>query len=368
MVPPSMQNSEMENLGTRRSTFALLTPPPSVQTAWKRRTGTSQPVEIFEPYEESLPLQSGYYSFVIDEVGHFHVKRGNTTSHAGMVSGRPAAAAGRFRVNRMGRVIEVVCGCRDYGFFFNESRYPLANYVIQAFGRHPAFALNPCAVFQFSTRLLESTYVTTDGKIIILEDYQERLKALENEGVGQDVIPFYGSQEISRYQAYTPPQPPTLYPMHRDQLILGLEESDVQGFDYGPAMPRLTPDMEPLKSGKNNFVIDREGWLIVGMTGHQILSGGAHVGGAGHITIETSGQIIRLEMNFSGHYRPPLTADYIRYIYRTTIDHPLLKVADNCSFHARKFDNCDANSVVYEFAREELASDDPELDYWIESL
>lgn len=363
-----MQTAEMENLGPRRIVLALTNPPPRVETARRSRRGTSQPVDVFEPYEESLPLQSGYYSFVIDEVGNFHVKRGNTTSHAGMISGRPAAAAGRFRVNRMGRVIEVVCGCGDYGFHFDESRHPLASYVIEAFSRHRAFALNPSAVFKFSKRNFEYEYVATNRDIISLEDYDERLKGLENEGVGDDVAVAYDSQDTRRFRGYTPPKPPALYPMQRDQSVLELEEPDAEEFEYGPAVPHLALDTEPLKSGKNNFVIDHDGWLIVGMTGHQILSGGAHVGGAGHISIERSGEVSRLEMNFSGHYRPPLTADYVRYVYKTITEHPLLNVAVNCSFHARKFDNCDANSAVYEFSREELGSDDPRLDYWIESL
>src|SRR4051812_32858224 len=110
----------MDDRGVCRVTFTLKQPPPAVYKS--RRGSPLKEVPLFEPYEESLPLQSGYYSFVIDNKGNFRVLRGLTSSHAAMVPGRAAAAAGRIQVNRLGRVIEVLCKSSDFNLYFRDSQ------------------------------------------------------------------------------------------------------------------------------------------------------------------------------------------------------------------------------------------------------
>ena len=97
-------------------------------------------------------------------------------------------------------------------------------------------------------------------------------------------------------------------------------------------------------------------------------TGGNVVGGAGHIYLDRSGEVERIELNFSGHYRPHLTAGYARYVYRAIAGHPLLRLSPSCSFAGRVFKGLDAASSVVEFTADELRSDDPELDRTIEGL
>jgi hypothetical protein len=101
----------MKVLGPCRRSFALSGPPPAT---FKAKTGRSGFVPVFEPYEEELPLQSGYYTFVIDEHGRFLVLRSNTSSHASFVNGGRVASAGSFRIERMGKLAEVLCTLAHY--------------------------------------------------------------------------------------------------------------------------------------------------------------------------------------------------------------------------------------------------------------
>ncbi len=150
--------------------------------------------------------------------------------------------------------------------------------------------------------------------------------------------------------------------MHRDQF----DPDDSLEFEIGPSKPRFSPEGDRLASGKWAFVIDQEGWLIVG-NGHHILSGGAQVGAAGQIIVEASGVIGEIDLNFSGHYRPPLDADYARYAYRAIAGHPLLTLSPECWIWGRKFEGLDLYSPRLKFSVEELTSDDPMLDLLIES-
>src|SRR5262249_34286838 len=144
--------------------------------------------------------------------------------------------------------------------------------------------------------------------------------------------------QIRSFLGYQPTVPPRLHAMHRDQLTITIEEGDsIDEFRPGPAHPRYSPDSSELYAGKNNFVIDRNGWLIIGVKGHHILSGGVEVGGAGQMTVNEFGKISAIHLNFSGHYRPPLTFDYVRYVFRTIVNHPLISLEDECEFQGRKF-------------------------------
>lgn len=353
----------MENKGEGRVLFALRRTPPKLFKA--KRGGILKEVPVFEPFRESLPLQSGFYSFVIDKEGDFRVQRGNTRSHSSMAPGRRAAAAGRFEVNRMGRVIHVVCGSTDFKQYYQSPRDSPVRYVIQCFHDHEAFDLNPGAVFTFHQERFDTWHVTEGDRA--LADPMEHLRTLRDEGAGEEIARPFADVQVSSFEGYHPPRPPVLYPMHRDQIVAVLEDGDADDpFEYGPAFPRLSLATRDLRAGKNNFVIDREGWLIVGMTGHQILSGGGEVGGAGHLHMEASGEVNRVEFNFSGHYRPPLTGDYVLYVYRLLRKHPLVILATSCRFAGRIFKDCDAISTVLEFSRDELDSDEEELGWRIE--
>ena len=53
------------------------------------------------------------------------------------------------------------------------------------------------------------------------------------------------------------------------------------------------------RMGKLNLVIDAEGWLIVGLKGHHLLSGGGMVAGAGHLVAGATGKISEIHLNFA---------------------------------------------------------------------
>ena len=112
-------------------------------------------------------------------------------------------------------------------------------------------------------------------------------------------------------------------------------------------------------------MIDRDGWLIVGH-GHHILSGGHPVGAAGQFTVEPDGTLGEINLNFSGHYRPPLSGDYARYTLRVLMAHPLIQISENCKITGRKFDDNNLRSINLRFTIEELLGDDSTLDESIE--
>lgn len=353
----------MEHLGEGRVFFQLRTPPPSGSVLKTSRGDVSRGTEVFEPYQESLPLQSGWYSFIIDADGHFRVIRGNAKSHASLSPDRRAAAAGRFSVNRMGQVIEVIVRSRDFNCFFKgPNRF--VTYITQSFERHYALRLNPRAIFRFYKDMYESWCINASG--LLIADPREQLLSLEGEGLGETASVGFTHGQVARFALYQPDQPSCLYAMHHDQCITSLEDDDSQPFAAGPASPRFTPEFR-LSSGKNNFVIDREGWMVLGACGHQILSGGHGVGGAGHVYIDRHAIVSRIETNFSGHYRPTLTGDYLRYVCRTMVSHPLLTIADNCTLAGRVFKDCDAVSKALDFRWEEVEEDSDRLDLCIES-
>jgi hypothetical protein len=175
----------MENLGEGRVFFQLRIPPPSGSVMRTSRGDVYRGTRVFEPYEESLPLQSGWYSFIIDADGHFRVIRGNTKSHASLSPDRRAVAAGRFNVGRMGQVIEVIVRSRDFSCFVKGPSRSVP-YIIQSFERHYALRLNPRAIFRFYKDLYESWCVDASGTI--LSDPREQVLSLEAEGMGESGI------------------------------------------------------------------------------------------------------------------------------------------------------------------------------------
>lgn len=342
-------------------TFTLLSPAPQVKRS--SRGLPSEDVPVFEPLQESLPLQSGYYSFVIDAERRFRVKRGSTRSHAAMAPNRLASSAGHFRVNRLGRVVEVVCKSTDFPFFAMSAGSDYVNYVTVAFRLHAAFNLHPRAVFTFSKARFEQWSICADGSL--LDDPTTVLKQITDEESDDSDAVVFPPNRSGQFLNYKPTPPPALHHVWEDQSIVALE-GDESDFCEGPSAPPLTPNTCELRSGKNNFVIDADGWLIVGMTGHHILSGGHDVGGAGHIYLGTWGQVTRVELNFSGHYRPRLSGDYVRYVYWTIYNHPLLTLMAECTFAGRIFKDLEAVSHAVSFEARELQSNDPELDERIE--
>jgi hypothetical protein len=349
--------------------YALSGPPPASYKP--SRCGEHRAVPVFEPYAENLPLQSGYYSFVIDELGRFHVQWGNTRSHAGMIDGEPAAAAGRFRISRVGKVAEVACDSSDYRINYAAYRSRQALYVIEAFKRHPALDVSPHALFRF--RIKRFDRFTVDINFQEIEDESEHLRLLELEGYEvSDEAPTdrsYTRAQVRRFKAYSPPVPPRTYPIQRDQLISTIEpdDGDPLDYEYGPACPHLTPDVPPTGIGKVNFVVDEGGRLIVGLKGHHILSGGHRVGAAGHLEFGPDGEVVEIHLNFSGHYRPKLDAAYCRYTYELLAGHPLLMLAKDCKILGRVFSDVSDRSTVIRFLAEDLTTEADDLDLLIET-
>jgi len=84
--------------------------------------------------------------------------------------------------------------------------------------------------------------------------------------------------------------------------------------------------------------------------------------------MEESGTVSEIHLNFSGHYRPPLTSDYACYVFRTLATHPLLSIETDCRICGRKFyDDTDRSSVI-SFAPDELMTDDPEAQEQLERV
>lgn len=367
-VYPKLMHLDMKIEGPCRK-YALSGPPPA--TYRPSRCGEHRVVPVFEPYEENLPLQSGYYSFVIDEQGRFHVQWGHTRSHAGMIDAEPAAAAGRFRISRVGKVAEVACDSTDYRINYGAYQSRQARYVLEAFKRHPALDISPHAIFRFRTKRFDRFSV--DVAFREIEDESESLRLLEQEGYRESeeslVDRHYRRDQLVEFRSYVPPTPPRSYPIQRDQLITTIEpdQDDSFDYDYGPACSPLTPDMPWPGSGKLNFVIDERGWVIVGLKGHHILSGGSRVGGAGHLVFEPTGEVTEIHLNFSGHYRPKLDADYVRYTYALLVGHPLLTIAEDCKVLGRVFSEISDRSSVISFQGEDITTDADDLDLLIET-
>ena len=353
---------KMEILGSGRRSFSL-TRRPSKLYSTKFRADRGE-VDLFEPYEENLPLEAGFYTFVLDEMGNFRVRRGNTSTHASFTKCRPVGGAGHFRINRAGNVAEVFCLSLDYQIYVTDENHSTVSFVIDAFCNHHALEVSPFAVFRFKNGRYESFFLSIERRRI--EDLSDRLDRLETEGQGLEEGLEFSADEVRAFQAHYPEPPKRLYPIHRDQLIIALEsDRDDEVFEIGPPKPRYSPEDRRLTSGKKAFVIDPHGWLIVG-SGHHLISGGGEVGAAGQIVVEPSGVVSAINLNFSGHYRPPLDGDYARATYRALARHPLLTLSPDCVVTGRIFDEEKVMSSSFRFSQEELISDDPALDEEIE--
>jgi hypothetical protein len=358
---------DMKDLGPSRRYFALSSKPP-ISFAPKSGSSGSE-VPPFEPYEEDLPLQSGFYTFVIDTDGHFRVKWGNTRSHASFVDRKPVAAAGWFRIGRLGKLAEVNFTSYDYRISYKDHEDRVVVYAVDSFVRNPAFDVSKHAFFCFRRQLGDSFYVDTDGNPIDEAARQSKLQLLDLEGAEPARSGAYAADQVAAFLAYTPPTPPRLYPIRLDQSIIALEEDgDLGTISPGEASPRLSIDQPLIPTGKVNFVIDEEGWLIVGIRHHHILSGGGYVGGAGHLLIDDLGRVDEMQLNFSGHYRPPLTADYVRYAFAVLKGHPLLTISPDYTVKGRKFDEESFRSSLISFEPDELETGDASLDEQLERL
>jgi hypothetical protein len=361
--------SLMESVGDKRVRFHLSGLPPVLFSPKSRkaprRSGVTPP---FEPYAENLPLQSGFYSYVIDSVGRFRVQWGNTSSHGAMVNYERIASAGNFRIGRLGKLAEVRITSYDYGIFCRGPNDRFLAYTISAFVGHPAFDASENVIFHYKDQLYGTESVNRHAEPISGETLQSYLDSLESEGLGDKITRKLDDAQIRSFTKYQPPAPPRLHQMHLDQLVVSIEEGESFGeFRPGPPQPRYSLESPSPYSGKNNFVIDEAGWLIVGMSGHHFLSGGNAVGGAGHLILDESGNISGIHLNFSGHYRPPLTFDYVRYVYRLLANHPLFSITPDCVVHGRKFDDA-GRSLVIGFTGAEIISDDPEAEESLEMM
>lgn len=329
--------------------------------------GRSAEVPLFEPFEENLPLQSGFYSFVIDGAGRLRVRAGNTRSHAGMAGGSKAAAAGSLRISREGKLAEVFCRSTDYRIRYRTPADAAARYVLRYFKQHPAFPLSDHAIFEFSQELARSFHVDVDGREIPAHEIAERRRWIDEEGITRLAGVGFTRAQLQAWASYRPTAPPVLYAPHLDQLIAALEGDPEVRYEEGEPAPIYTPEAEPFTGGKYNFVIDASGRLIVGPIGHHLLSGCRRVGGAGHIRFDERGIVTEVHLNFSGHYRPPLSADYARYAFRAIEGHPLIRLAADCLVQGRLFDEESYATSLLRFRPEELRADDDRLEFGIEA-
>jgi hypothetical protein len=322
-------------------------------------------VPVFEPYREALPLESGYYSFVIDDKARFRVERGNTRSHSGMVKSRMVAAAGHFWVARSGKVGKVFCTSLDYRIWIAGPNDPTVRYVINAFSRHEAFEVSPHAIFRFSRGVADSFRVSPLGKPI--EDQADRERLLDEEGQGKPTQASFSRSQVEAFASHVVERPPRLYAMRDDHANNPIDFDSIEAFEFGPPRPRFAPSDGPLVSGRKAFVLDADGWLIVGH-GHHLLSGGQCVGAAGQIYVDAEGLITDVNLNFSGHYRPPLSAEYARYTYRSLIHHPLLRFSPNHRISARLFFDLNQNLQNMTFSPDELILDDDRLEQQLSQI
>jgi hypothetical protein len=359
----------MENLGAKRLQFSL-SGAPTVTFACKRRRAPhgSEETPLFEPYAENLPLQSGYYTFVIDQKGRFRVKWGNTSSHGAMVGYQRVAAAGNFRISRIGRLARVEFISYDYGIMYQGPDDRALVYAIEAFLEHPALDASEHVFFRYSVRRYESYHVNRRRERLNGEDTQRHQERLESEGLDDGPEIALNATQIRQFRSYSPTSPESLYSIHDDQLIITIEEGDsASDFRPGPPYSRFSPETPKFHIGKNNFVIDSSGWLIIGIAGHHILSGGGPVGGAGHILFNEVGKVCAVHLNFSGHYRPPLNYYYVRYVFRALVSHPLLEIDVQCEISGRKFGDADRSTVI-RFLSEDLLADDEEAEETLERI
>lgn len=351
--------------GGFKKAYTLSPVPPKIFVAHPARGKPRKAlVGLFEPLPEALPLEAGYYTYVIDAESRWHVERGNHSSHAGMVGREPIGAAGYFVITRAGKVGEVRCGSRDYGIIFADSSRPTLKWLIDAFHRMQAFEVSPYAYFRFPLMDYKTLLVRADYEII--EDHSELDDLLAREGQGTDGLYRFSKSQEENYKIYVPEPPSRLYPMHLDQLLDPLDydtppRDDDDPFVAGDFEPRYCPADGSLGWGRKAFVLDQQGYLILG-AGHQKLSGGQNVGAAGQLTIDGNGSVSKIHLNFSGHFRPPLTAQYARYVYSVLIKHPLLSIAPECEITARKVTGLAELSKPIPLDPDELLSDDGRLE------
>ena len=353
---------DVKNQGSSRRGMSLTSRPPRIYAAVGRKGSGNVP--IFEPFEENLPLEAGWYSYVIDEEGRFRVKRGHHSSHSTMVDGGGVGAAGLFRINRAGNVAEVACRSYDYRINIPSSEHAIVGYLRAAFANHHALEVSPWVIFQFARGMADSFYVDIKGQP--LTSLAEHRARLDEEGQGSEAASAFPRVAVERFRAYQPDPAPRLYGMHADQIILAVEGDDDVVFQVGPPMPRYSPDLVPLNSGPKAFVMDEEGWLIAGAAGHHLLSGGRSVGAAGRLVLDAKARVVEVNLNFSGHYRPPLDSTYARFVHRSLRRHPLLSFAEDYSISGRKFHEGGELSTLLRFDPRDLESEDVDLDLLIE--
>jgi hypothetical protein len=246
-----------------------------------------------------------------------------------------------------------------------------AHYVVSAFRGHPAFELSPHCYFEFNKSGWRGVFwLDVSGIELSKEEIVDRGRLIDGEGfdpLDQDLSELLAAEVVDRFGVYRPERPPRLYVLQRDEDITSLEtDGDEMPKDDTP-MARLSPQNYTIGVGKHNFVIDSEGWLIVDVKHHHLLSGGLAVGGAGHLVTGPDGRVCGIHLNFSGHYRPRLTAGYAQYVFRVIRSHPLIDLNPDCAYKGRFFKAESDRSTVLDFDLQDLTGDVALLEEVIET-
>ena len=276
-----------------------------------------------------------------------------------MVDCDRVGAAGHFLITRAGKIGKIVCMSSDYWLNFEDQHHVTVRYLIDSFSNHQAFDLSRHATFQFSRALADNFWVSPDGQPV--DDHAERLRLAEFEGQGSEELPPFSLAQVRAFARYLAEPPPRLYPLQQDHLVDPIDFDDHEPIEVGDFQAPYSPGQGRLTSGRKAFIFDDKGRLVVGY-GHHLLAGANPVGAAGQISVDEAGIVTEIHLNFSGHYRPPLSAEYARYAYHSLVDHPLLEFADDCKINARGSFNMSSNFEMVSFSAEELLTTDRSLE------
>ena len=152
-------------------------------------------------------------------------------------------------------------------------------YEIEYLVRHKAFDISEHVVFSYNRGIADIFILDSDGNALTEEQRQTKLALMDSEGLRTITYDAFSSRQVATFIKYKRSSKRRLFAMCSDQAITSLEE-DGDSYSVSRSEPflRYTADNPVVPTGKVNFVLDGDGWLILGMKHHHILSGGNHVG------------------------------------------------------------------------------------------